>query len=154
MYHCQTTAEEDLYAAVDAGEVDAGLISGMPNATRFNVYPSGNISPRAMLTRKNDTATRQIIDAGIVRLQMSRVMFDYAAAHAPFSFVELTTCRTVDPDTNIPLPNASVARVIKVGGIGPYDWHQDGNYTASPPEGFWPDFLTGACWWCQTYLCA
>jgi len=135
---------EHLYDMVNNGEVDAGLLSGMPDEDQFDVIPSGSISPRAMFTRPDDMETRRLVDAAIVRLQQSGKMSEYAETNQPFNYVEVHMCRSGDPDLHLPFPEKpAVQKVIKVGALGPYDWHQDGNYTADPPTGFWPDFYGG-----------
>eukprot|EP00941_MAST-03F_sp_MAST-3F-sp1_P002196 g2196.t1 len=135
----------ELYELVENGTVDAGLISGMPDKSRFDVHPSGSISPRAMFTRIGDTKTRQQIDAAIVRLIMEGKLSEYATNNPPFEFVEVNTCRaTSESKSNFPFLSVQQApATITVGAIGPYDWHQDGNYKVDPPTGFWPDYFRG-----------
>jgi len=54
---------EEMYAAVDAGEVLAGLISGTVDAPEyeFNVFTSEQISIRAMLVKPNNDAVSYYI---------------------------------------------------------------------------------------------
>lgn len=146
---------EELESAVRNGTIDAALISGVPDDTEFDIYNSGSISPRGMMTRQGDTFSRQLADALIVRLLMTGNLFNYAAKNAPFDFVEVHTCRSTDVDIHLPFPqqaagmmlnsstSASLPTTLKVGALGPYNWAQDGDYTVSPPTGFWPDVFEG-----------
>lgn len=136
---------DSLYTMVSDGTVDVGLISGKPDPARYKTFPSGAISPRSMMTRKNETTTRRLIDAAIVRLQRSGKLSEYAKANSPFEYVEVHMCRSSEPDRHMPFParNTFSPAVIRVGALGPYNWHQDGDYTVTPPTGFWPSFFTG-----------
>lgn len=137
----------ELEQQVENGILDAGLISGIPDETKFIVYPSGSISPRGMFTsiRKNNTHNflRQLIDAAIVRLAMSGKLQEFASKNAPFEFVEVHTCRSADVSKNLPFPSVEsfTSNTIRIGALGPYNWHQDGDYTVDPATGFWPDVL-------------
>lgn len=138
------SSTEHLYQLVENDQVDIGLISGIPDSSRFDSFPSGAISPRAIMTRKDDHATRQLMDAAIVRLQRSGLLDEYAQKHAPFEYVEVHMCRSVDPDKHLPFSvHHNNQSLIRMGALGPYNWHQDGDYTQNPPVGFWPSFYDG-----------
>lgn len=136
-----------LYELVLNGDVDVGLISGKVQDPDdiFYTFPSGAISPRAIMTRKGDEKTRKLMDAAIVRLQRSGLISEYAQENAPFEYVEVHMCRSDDPDKHLPFQfyNITNQTVIRVGALGPYNWHQDGDYTQNPPTGFWPSFYKG-----------
>lgn len=145
-----------LMTAVHNGTVSAGLMSGTPpSKDGVATFSSMLISPRAMLTCTGEECDTllEAIDAAIVRALHNATDVSAARAHAPFEYVSVHTCKTNEPVDRFPFPtprpndrlfNATKRGVLKIGALGPYDWGNSGNYTATPPTGFWPDFYESA----------
>lgn len=147
----------DLIKMVQNGTLTAGLISGVPidpNSTLYT-FSSGQISPRGMaMTDAVDTRDLSAaLDAAIVRLQLAGTDYQLAAANPPFRFVAVKTCKASASSAlaYFPFPNQTVATgklktalargYLNIASLGPYNWGgNDGDYTASPPQGFWPDY--------------
>lgn len=149
----------DLVSMVQNGTLVAGLISGLPidpNNTLFT-FSSGQVSPRAMAMADTD-ATRDLtaaLDAALVRVQLQGTDYTLAAANPPFRFVAVKTCKAdaLSALSYFPFPLAANAtgvlaqalarRQLRIAALGPYNWGaNDGDYTVSPPKGFWPDYLS------------
>ena len=145
---------DELEAAVANGTVLAGLLSGEPEdvLSMLNTFSAGTISPRAALLAPEcvapSNALNSALSAAIMHLQATGGFRDAVAANHPFEAAAMFTC-AVQEGT---FPNASLAEgalrdvldtgVLKVAAFGPRDWGVDGNYTADPPTGFWPDYLS------------
>jgi len=91
----------------------------------------------------------KLVDAGFVRAAENGTIVDLEQSYDRDS-VEIHNCRTNDPG-RFPFPSAKNATgrlaaayargYLRVGALGPSDWGVDGNYTADPPTGFWPEVL-------------
>lgn len=141
-----------LEAAVEAGAVDAGLISGIPQNANglLGTFSSTLVSPRAMFScgeEECDTLV-EALDASIVRALDQGADVEAARNNPPFEYVSVHTCRTsewsrfpyADATQGDRLDQARQRGTIRLASLGKYDWGNAGNYTASPPTGFWPDF--------------
>eukprot|EP00038_Savillea_parva_P007831 m.172824 g.172824 ORF g.172824 m.172824 type:complete len:368 (-) comp13588_c0_seq1:222-1325(-) len=145
--------DSDLIQAVLNRSVDAGLVSGIPNpSTNLVTFSSTLVSPRGMFSCRDaecDT-TIEALNAAMVRALNDGAAAAAARNNAPFEFVAVHTCRTnmVDrfpfptPVAGDRLANASARGSLRIAALGPYNWSNDGDYLASPPTGFWPDFLS------------
>jgi len=133
----------DLYDAVDRGDVVAGLVSGTVQSVHsFHVFPSEQISVRAMLHKPGNDAILDAIDAALVRVIDAGGVEECAANNPPYAALVVHSCMA--DATRYPwpsrdqLPNRST---IRVGALGPWDWgNADGDYTTQPYTGFWPDY--------------
>lgn len=148
-----TTAMVEL---VENGTLIAGLVSGVPpnDDGKLHTFSSALISPRAMFLSSNRTHslhTMEALDAALVRVQESGQDHKIARENHPFEFVSLHTCKTTAPtifafpsiqNASGGLANALVSRRFVMSALGPYDWGIDGNYTATPPTGFWVDYVS------------
>jgi len=150
------TTTQDLYNAVDAGNVVAGLISGVPNENNFTVFSTDMISPRSFqfMSGAESRDLIRAVDAAVVRSHNAGQLLAAEQANPPFRALEVHTCRA-DNVSKVPFPEASQAtgllkdvldsRRLKVLAFGSPDklpnWKQDGNYQAVPPTGFWPDYM-------------
>lgn len=142
----------ELSAAVVSGAVHVGLVSGVPQADApILSFSSTLVSPRAMFAcaEPGCETMREALDASIVRAQHAGADAAAARANPPFEFLAVHTCRTNDPHATFPYPaavvgdrlwNATRRGAVRIASLGPYDWANDGNYTALPPTGFWPAF--------------
>eukprot|EP00747_Dinoflagellata_sp_TGD_P187095 gnl/TRDRNA2_/TRDRNA2_44577_c0_seq1.p1 gnl/TRDRNA2_/TRDRNA2_44577_c0~~gnl/TRDRNA2_/TRDRNA2_44577_c0_seq1.p1 ORF type:complete len:598 (-),score=140.32 gnl/TRDRNA2_/TRDRNA2_44577_c0_seq1:323-1879(-) len=153
VYYSDTS---ELYEAVDNGTVIAGLISGVPDATRFSVFGSELVSPRSFQMAPGPEARdlMEAADAAVVRTHNSGDLLWAQDRNPPFQALEVHTCRVDDP-SKIPFPDASKAtglladvletRKLRILAYGSEDalpnWQQDGNYEVDPPTGFWPDYM-------------
>eukprot|EP00929_Paragymnodinium_shiwhaense_P067940 TRINITY_DN3414_c0_g1_i1.p1 TRINITY_DN3414_c0_g1~~TRINITY_DN3414_c0_g1_i1.p1 ORF type:complete len:647 (+),score=121.28 TRINITY_DN3414_c0_g1_i1:77-2017(+) len=153
VYFADTT---ELYAAVESGSVIAGLISGQPNATRFSVFSTDLVSPRAFQFMPGDNSRDLVhaVDAAVVRSHNAGDLLKSQLANPPFQLVEVHTCRSDDP-SKIPFPAAANAtgllkdvldnkrlRILSYGAPDDLpNWQQDGNYQVTPATGFWPDYM-------------
>jgi len=153
---------QHLEDAVVSGDVIAGLATSPPADAKgkFNVFGAGLVTPRAAFFKpgKDGDAMKEAFDAALVRVIASG---DYQAIKAKyyksngFTTVAALTCST--SEDSFPFPdlsalngndilkaviNSGVLRVGSLGGAGgtPADWGYQGNYTKSPPSGFWPEF--------------
>ena len=146
-----------LHDAVRDGDIVAGLVSGtVDESYDVNVFPSEQISVRAMLVRSGNDAVLRLVDASLVRVIESGGVEHAAASNPPYAPLVVHSC----------MPNAShfewpsldelgfdaslsssggvdATTTIFVAALGPYDWGlPDGDYTGSPPYiGFWPDYF-------------
>lgn len=114
----------------------AGLVSGVPDRSRFITFSSTLVSPRAMFVT---AAWEEYIDAAIVRVIEQGLPQQFAAANPPFEMVSVFSCKGTP--SMFPWPAGPVTRNLKIGALGPFDWGSDGNYTANPPTGYWPDYF-------------
>jgi hypothetical protein len=122
--------------AVQNGEVVAGLVSGTPSSN-VNVFPSEQISVRAMLVRKDSDNLLRALDAAIVRVIESGGVEASARANPPYEALVVHSCKP--SKEHFKWPNLTM-RVIKIAALGPYFWGKaDGDYTKTPYVGFWPD---------------
>lgn len=150
------TSTDELYAAVDSEEIVAALISGTPDAERYNIFSTDLISPRAFQMMPGDSSKdlMEAIDAAVVRTHNAGELLLAQDANPPFEAIEVHTCRTDDP-TKIPFPAAATAtgllkdvldnKKLKMLSYGTADdlpdWAQDGIYSTTPATGFWPDYM-------------
>jgi len=147
---------DDLYAAVENGNVVAAMISGLPDTQRFSVFSTGLISPRTFQMKPGADSRHlmEAVDAAVVRTHNAAEVLQAQERNPPFQAVEVHTCRSDDP-SKVPFPdNASATgllqdvlqtrrlRILAYGSADDKpDWHQDGNYQVDPPTGFWPDYM-------------
>jgi hypothetical protein len=133
------THSSELEDMVANGTVVAGLVSGVPDRTRFITFSSTLVSPRAMFV---NASWEEHIDAAIVRVLQKGLPQQFAAAHPPFEMVTVFSCK--GNPTNFPFPAGAVTTPLRIGALAPGgnqpDWGVDGNYTANPPTGYWPDY--------------
>jgi len=150
------TSTDELYNAVESGDVIAALISGQPDATRFSVFSSDLISPRSFQMKPGDDSRdlMQAVDAAVVRTHNAGELLTAQERSPPFEGVEVHTCR-VDDLAKIPFPAAAGAtgllknvldtKKLRILSYGTPDdlpnWHQDGNYQVTPHTGFWPEYM-------------
>ena len=158
---------EDLYDAVQNGEVLAvrrfyrkkrsptsqltiskqqGLLSGTVDTDYdFNIFPSNQISIRAMFMKPGNDAMIRAIDAALVRVIESGGVEECARNNPPYEALVVHSCQAdsnkfdwpalseIDPHGN--------RTSIKIAALGPYQWGgADGDYTVTPHVGFWPDY--------------
>lgn len=149
------TSTDEIYDALRAGTVVAGMISGIPES-EFHRFPTELISPRAFQMKSGTDATDliQAVDAAVVRTHNAGDILRAMQASPPFEAVEVHNCRVDDPSL-VPFPAAENAtglladvlqqRKLKILAVGDAsnlpDWQQDGNYQANPPTGFWPHYM-------------
>lgn len=127
--------EWELEDLVANGTVVAGLVSGVPDRSRFITFSSTLVSPRAMFLLP---AVEEAIDAAIVRVISKGLPQSFAAAHPPFEMVNVLSCKGTP--ASFPFPNQTFTSPVKIGALGPYDWGEDGIYTVTPYVGYWPDY--------------
>lgn len=125
----------DLEDMVANGTLLAGLVSGVPTAGRFVTFSSTLISPRAMFVK---ASLEEHIDAAIVRVLSKGLPQTFAAANPPFEMVTVFSCKGVP--ASFPFPTQTITTPVKIGALGPSNWGSDGNYLATPPTGYWPDY--------------
>ena len=96
------TGTAELIAAVEAGEVAAGLMSGLPQdpANKLHVFGSGLVSPRAALFQPGSVSDDLLdaVDAAIVRIYTAGTDVALAEANAPFEMVAVHTCKANQVD--------------------------------------------------------
>jgi hypothetical protein len=142
---------------VENGTLLAGLISGVPLDQNgfLTKFSSTLVSPRAAFTSRNQTSDHMTfaLNAAIVRVLRKGKDRKFAERNAPFEYLAVHSCRATDSTIkSFPFPMANESngilkmvldgnREFLVGGIGPFNWAQDGDYTKSNPTGFWPEFL-------------
>lgn len=147
---------EDIYQALESGDVIAGLISGMPNSSRATGFSSDLISLRSFQMKPGPDSEHlmQAVDAAVVRTHHNGELLKAQLANPPFQAVEVHTCRAEEPE-KVPFPNSATAtgllknvlqtRKLKILAYGNAsdlpNWHQDGNYKVAPPTGFWPEYM-------------
>eukprot|EP00928_Gymnodinium_smaydae_P078902 TRINITY_DN62959_c0_g1_i1.p1 TRINITY_DN62959_c0_g1~~TRINITY_DN62959_c0_g1_i1.p1 ORF type:complete len:363 (-),score=56.29 TRINITY_DN62959_c0_g1_i1:60-1148(-) len=145
---------DELVEMVRNGTLVAGLLSGVPpnEDKALHTFTSTLISPRAVLLSKDANAAdmNDAIDAAIVRIQKASKDHAIARSNPPFEFVAIRTCRS-DDEAKFPFPAAGTAtgtlaaaltaRTFTMSALGPSDWGNDGDYTATPPTGYWPDYV-------------
>jgi hypothetical protein len=141
------------------GSVDAALLSSAPAPVKKIIqFTSTLVSPRGMFTADPADTLRLAIDAAIVRALHDNVDRKAAANWPPNNFVSVHTCRTDEVD-RFPFPDAVpgdrlqealdrghvlIAALGSSSNIGEgSNWGKDGDYTADPPVGFWPEILGG-----------
>jgi len=150
------TNTADLYEAVETGNVVAALISGVPDESKFGVFSTELFSPRSFqMSPGNETRDlMEAVDAAVVRTHHAGDVRKAERSNPPFRAAEIHTCRSEEPEL-VPFPVAESAtgllkdvlrkqklRILAYGeDKNKPDWHQDGNYTAEPPTGFWPDYM-------------
>ena len=135
---------EDLHAALQDASIVAGLVSGTPSEdlARMHVFGSDQISPRAMLVQPGKTDLVNAIDAAVVSAVESGAVDALIRKHAPYEMLLAHSCAPSTAQFAWPdnLRDTYGDHII-VSSLGPYDWgNTDGNYTANPPVGFWPDY--------------
>lgn len=129
---------------VETGEVDAALISQELDDSRFDTVPCGDISTRAMFTKKNNASVRQQLDAAIVRLQMTENIDKYAKENPPFDYVALNTCRATEDTVDKNYPFAKEKKTITVASWKGQKWGNSGDYSNEANlTGFYPDYVNG-----------
>jgi len=167
------TSTDDMVSLVKDGTLVAGLISGLPppdQAGYLHQFSSTVVSTRAMLMAPPNTAETphgptdaalssydlsKAVDAAIVSMQTAGKDEEIRKNNMPFEFMAVHTCKGSDL-TAFSVPDKSAAtgllraaldsKVLKVGALGPYDWGgQDGDYTVTPPVGFYPGWLAAFC---------
>jgi hypothetical protein len=147
---------QDVVNAVVNGDIDAGLVSGIPPLhSEIYTFSSTIVSLRAMFVHDDAGSLRYAIDAAIVRALHTGADVRAASNNYPFEYVSAHTCRTNDVD-RFPfqkVPDDTQWNVIasrghvRVAALGPYNWGTDGDYTVSPPTGFWPEFYNDVEKW-------
>jgi hypothetical protein len=142
---------------VENGTLLAGLISGVPldQSSLLKTFSSTLVSPRAAFTNRNQSSDHLTfaLNAAIVRVLKNGKDRKIAERNSPFEFLAVHSCRATESTMkSFPYPMANQSsgilksvlegnREFLVGGIGPFNWAQDGDYTKNPPTGFWPEFL-------------
>jgi len=158
---------EELETAVLEGDVVAGLATSKPaNGDRLlNEFGAGLITPRASFFGgdANSKTMMQAIDAAIVRViakgTYQQIEAKYFKSNGYESVAALTCSPTPDffpfpvmvneTDTSM-LKDMFDSGVLKVGSLGkldavtgatgPAQWGYQGDYSANPPTGFWPEY--------------
>jgi len=150
------TNTQQLYDAVSNGTVIGGMMSGIPDRSKFTVFSTNLVSPRAfqMMPGSESRHLMEAVDAAVVRTHNDGAIGIAEKANPPFEAVEIHTCKS-DDVSKVPFPEASVAtgllknvldtRKLRILAYGlrddKPDWHHDGNYKVSPATGFWPDYV-------------
>jgi len=141
----------NLTAAVEAGDVLAGLVSGTPSDPngKLNVFGSEQISVRAMLVKQGNGAIVDALDAALVRIIQRGDVEKIAEANAPYEALVVHSCKPTSSHfvwpnmTSMSTFGLSKGGTLKICALGPFDWGgTDGNYKVDPPVGFWPDYYT------------
>mmetsp|Transcript_2685 Transcript_2685/g.10731 ORF Transcript_2685/g.10731 Transcript_2685/m.10731 type:complete len:355 (-) Transcript_2685:150-1214(-) len=160
--------QADLLEAVRSGTLLAGSLSGPPEDSEgLVVFSSEAISPRAMMLMPsrvcddavngtNATYTSSVhmaaaVNAAIANVVASGGFAELLDASSPFYVASAAPCAAA-PDlfpypvaANVPatdvISDVFQSGVLKLAALGPFDWGLDGNYTASPPTGFWPGYV-------------
>jgi hypothetical protein len=149
------TSTEEIYTALEAREIIAGMISGQPD-DRFHSFPTELVSPRAFQFSNSTDAVDLIraVDAAVVRGHNAGDILTAMRASPPFEAVEVHNCR-VDDVSTVPFPDENTAtgylrdvlttRTLRMLALGNTthlpNWHQDGNYQVTPMTGFWPTYM-------------
>lgn len=129
-----------LHKAVEDGIVVAGLVSGTPkDSAQLNVFPSEQISVRAMLVKQGAYQLLDALDAALVRVIERGGVEQLALKNAPYEALVVHSCK---PDAgHFEWPALANNSVITIASLGPYNWGgTDGDYTKTPFVGFWPDY--------------
>lgn len=139
----------ELEQAVENNTIVAALITGVPSDD-FHWFSNDLVTLQAPLFGRgvNSTDLVRAIDAAVVRVIEDGKDVQIAKSNPPFELIGVHTCGTSD---GFDFPVAENATgllkevldtgILKVAALGPYDWADSGNYTNSPPTGFWPMFL-------------
>jgi hypothetical protein len=90
------------------------------------------------------------INAAIARIFAGGHFAALLQANAPFYVASAATCSVDttlfafpaagDVNASDMLADVLATGVLKLAGLGPYDWGLDANYLADPPSGFWPGY--------------
>ena len=107
----------------------AGLVSGTPkDSANLNVFPSEQISVRAMLVKQGAYDLLDALDAALVRVIERGGVEQLALKNAPYEALVVHSCK---PDAgHFEWPALTNNSVITVASLGPYNWGgTDGDYT-------------------------
>ena len=123
-----------------------GLLSGTVDTDYdFNIFPSNQISIRAMFMKPGNDVVVRAIDAALVRVIESGGVEECARNNPPYEALVVHSCQADSSKFDWPAlseidPHGNRTS-IKIAALGPYQWGgADGDYTVTPYVGFWPDY--------------
>eukprot|EP00040_Diaphanoeca_grandis_P038608 m.256881 g.256881 ORF g.256881 m.256881 type:complete len:401 (-) comp34787_c0_seq1:314-1516(-) len=141
------TNVSSIVADVVAGNLIAGLSVNRPGNASVIEFGSGAVAVRGFMFKRSPTAhttpIQAAINGAVVHLAESDALRQMKQQYYTDFGIDTVEVRTCAGGLSTYHAFAEEARntTITIGGIGPFNWGNLGNYQASPWTGLFPDYM-------------
>lgn len=139
---------EAIVDAVIAGDAFAGLTTNRANNDAVVEFGAEAVAVRGFMFKKAQGEStynpiQSAINGAVVHLAESSLLRNLKQQYYHDFGVDTVEVRTCAGTTDTYHEFAESVRdtTIRIGGLGPYDWGNLGDYLADPPTGFFPEYM-------------